>query len=142
MQFQMRLARGSPRLHSTPHIVTSPTLDIREILQDAGDLPNLLNEEPIFDSRSILPDIPRSAPPFPASSHRPPIFLVHSHRAQLPFALHANALALGDICPDEDDARIILTAPTVPRMKLVIKEHLFVQKWVVSRLQPCHPYMN
>jgi hypothetical protein len=63
--------------------------------------------------------------------HQPPLFVVNSHRAQLPFPIRLEVLELGDIYHAKG-APPVLTTPTIPRMKMMIKERLYVQKWVVS----------
>ena len=113
----------------------SSTLNIKDILGQARLLPKLLAEEFVFDDADDalyfedgrLQDFPS----FPMG-RQPPLFILNSHRARLPFPIRQDAFELGDFCRDEEDACPLLTAPTVPRMKLMIKEQLYVQKWVVS----------
>ncbi|KAF9218951.1 hypothetical protein BS17DRAFT_470138 [Gyrodon lividus] len=121
-------------LGSSHGLSPSFTLDIRGVLDQARGLPELLAE----NSRTIFNDtddlysedgLLQDAPTFP-DGHQPPRFIVNSHRAQLPFPIRPEALELGDICSDEEDAPLVLTAPTIPRMNLMIKEHLYVQKWI------------
>ncbi|KAH7890790.1 hypothetical protein F5I97DRAFT_82811 [Phlebopus sp. FC_14] len=133
----MSIPRNIPRIlieRATPSELTAAeTLDIKEVLDEAGGLPNLLSRNSVTDfAASLTCDddfFSRDVPAFP-DGHQPPLFIVHSHRAQLPFPLRPDVQELGDFCSDEDDFRPILTVPTMPRMKLIIKERIFVHKWV------------
>lgn len=114
---------------------SQPSLDIADILSRAGaseDL-ELLATSPSFTGSS--PDDEcnlENVPPFP-KDHRPPIFIIQDHRAQVPFAVRPGFISLGDIHVDEQTARNVLSAPTIPRMNLVMKEQLFMKSWVVSQ---------
>lgn len=129
-RIRIDLLDGSPR-----NLSPSATLDIRDILSQAKLWPSLLAEDFVFDNAgdalclgdSRLQDVP----PFPVG-RQPPIFILHSHRTRLPFPIRPEAFEMGDFCGDEEDACPLLTAPTMPRMKLMMKEQLYVQKWVVS----------
>ncbi|KIK91900.1 hypothetical protein PAXRUDRAFT_607410 [Paxillus rubicundulus Ve08.2h10] len=115
---------------SPPGLPSSNTLDIREILDQERGLPELLVEDPcamLHDTDDLYLE-GGDAPTFP-HGHQPPLFIVNPHRAQLPFPIRLEVLELGDICYAED-APPVLTTPTIPRMKMMIKEHLYVQKWI------------
>lgn len=113
----------------------SGTLDIKDVLGQARLLPKLLAEDFVFDDADDalyfesgrLQDFPS----FPMG-RQPPLFLLHPHRVRLPFPIRPDAFELGDFCRDEEGPCPLLTAPTIPRMKMMIKEPLYVQKWVVS----------
>ncbi|KAG1876430.1 hypothetical protein DFJ58DRAFT_909726 [Suillus subalutaceus] len=130
-----------PRPPGRPSPLPSPpSLEIATVLAEAGPFDNLKSLVPSLsftgssaDDESDLEDVP----PFP-KDHQPPIFIIQGHRAQVPFAVRPGVIALGDIHPDEHTARIILSAPTIPRMNLVMKEQLFVNTWV-DRLTPQRP---
>lgn len=129
-RIRVDLLDSSPR-----NLSPSSTLDIRDILGQVKLLPKLLAEDFVFDDADdilyledgYLQDIL----PFP-TGRRPPLFILNSHRTRLPFPIRPEAFELDDVCWNEEDAYPLLTAPTIPRMKLVIKEQLYVQKWVVS----------
>ena len=97
--------------------------------------PDLLAEDFVFDDvddalyleDGHLQDVPS----FPIG-RRPPLFILQAHRTRLPFPIRQGAFELGDFCVDEDDTCPLLTAPTVPRMKMMMQEQLYVQKWAVS----------
>jgi hypothetical protein len=122
-----------PPARSSP-LPSPPSLEIAAVLAQAG---------PFDDLKSLVPSVSftrnsedhesdwEDVPPFP-KDHQPPIFIIQGHRAQVPFAVRSGVIALGDIHPDERTARIILSAPTIPRMNLVMKEQLFMNTWVVS----------
>ncbi|KIJ20928.1 hypothetical protein PAXINDRAFT_6707 [Paxillus involutus ATCC 200175] len=115
---------------SPPGLSSSNTLDIREILDQERGFPELLVEDPcaMFDDTDDLYLEDGDAPTFP-HGHQPPLFVVNSHRAQLPFPIRLEVLELGDIYHAKG-APPVLTTPTIPRMKMMIKERLYVQKWV------------
>ncbi|KAF8141569.1 hypothetical protein EV363DRAFT_25057 [Boletus edulis] len=113
----------------------SSTLDIKDVSGQAKLLPKLLAEEFVFDLADDdlhLEDGRGRMQHFPSfpMGRQPPLFILNPHRARLPFPIRPNAFELGDFCRDEEDACLLLTAPTVPRMKMMIKEQLYVQKWV------------
>ncbi|KAG1808658.1 uncharacterized protein BJ212DRAFT_1302929 [Suillus subaureus] len=130
-----------PRLPGRPSPLPSPpSLEIATVLAEAGPFDDLKSLVPSLsftgssaDDESDLEDVP----PFP-KDHKPPIFIIQGHRAQVPFAVRSGVIALGDIHPDEHIARIVLSAPTIPRMNLVMKEQLFMNTWV-DRLTPQRP---
>ncbi|KAG1822191.1 hypothetical protein EV424DRAFT_1538913 [Suillus variegatus] len=130
-----------PRPPARPSPLPSPpSLEIAAVLAQAG---------PFDDLKSLVPSVSftrnsedhesdwEDVPPFP-KDHQPPIFIIQGHRAQVPFAVRPGVIALGDIHPDERTARIVLSAPTIPRMNLVMKEQLFMNTWV-DRLTPERP---
>ncbi|KAG8220971.1 hypothetical protein J3R82DRAFT_2476 [Butyriboletus roseoflavus] len=121
-------------LDSPPcNLSPSSTLDIRDILSQVKLLPKLLAENFVLDDADdvlYLEDNDlQDVLPFP-TGRRPPLFILNSHRTRLPFPIRPEAFELDDLCWNEEDAYPLLTAPTIPRMKLVIKEQLYVQKWV------------
>ncbi|KAH0836691.1 hypothetical protein J3R83DRAFT_8413 [Lanmaoa asiatica] len=121
-------------LDSSPRSLSpSSTLDIRDILSQVKLSSNLLAENFAFDGAddALYLEDGRSqdVPPFPVG-RQPPLFILHSHRTRLPFPIRSEAFELGDFCWEEEDACPLLTAPTIPRMKLMIKEQLYVRKWV------------
>ncbi|KAG2355700.1 hypothetical protein BDR07DRAFT_1492885 [Suillus spraguei] len=130
-----------PRLPARPSPLPSPpSLEIATVLAQAG---------PFDDLKSLVPSLSftgssaddesdwEEVPPFP-KNHQPPIFIIQGHRAQVPFAVRPGVIALGDIHPDEHTARIVLSAPTIPRMNMVMKEQLFMNTWV-DKLTPQRP---
>ncbi|KAG2157786.1 uncharacterized protein EDB93DRAFT_1101098 [Suillus bovinus] len=131
-----------PRPPARPSPLPSPpSLEIATVLAQAG---------PFDDLKSLIPSLSftvssadyesdwEDVPPFP-KDHQPPIFIIQGHRAQVPFAVRTGVIALGDIHPDERTARVVLSAPTIPRMNLVMKERLFMNTWI-DRLTPqCPP---
>lgn len=128
-RIRVELLDGSPRSLSP-----SSTLNIRDILSQVNPWPNLLAEDFVFDDPEgalCLDGRLEDVPSFPMG-RKPPLFILHSHRVRLPFPIRREAFELGDFCRDEEDACPLLTAPTIPRMKLMIKEQLYVQKWIVS----------
>lgn len=136
----MRSYQSVPRicvdlLDGSPHgLSSSSTLDIRDILNQVKTWPSLLTAESVGDTgdTSCLRDGRlEDVPSFPMG-RKPPLFILHSHRVRLPFPIRQEAFELGDFCGDEEVVCPLLTAPTMPRMKLMINEQLYVQKWVVS----------
>ncbi|KAG1746597.1 uncharacterized protein EDB91DRAFT_1245788 [Suillus paluster] len=132
-----RIPRRSARSSPLP---SPPSLEIATILAQAGpfdDLKSLVSPLSFSgtssDDESDLEDVP----PFP-KDHQPPIFIIQGHRAQVPFAVRSGVIALGDIHADEHTSHIVLSAPTIPRMNLVMKEQLFMNTWV-ERLTPQRP---
>ncbi|KAH7927304.1 hypothetical protein BV22DRAFT_1193684 [Leucogyrophana mollusca] len=132
----MSLVLSPPRTpnHPRPPLPTfrsSSSVDIGEILAEFDEFSDLLSESLVLDESSSEEDDDEleEVPPFP-DGHRPPIFVIQSHRARVPFPIRPGVLAHGDLCSDEQTTRAMLTAPTIPRMSLVMKEHLFVQSWV------------
>ncbi|KAG2343966.1 hypothetical protein BDR05DRAFT_1059236 [Suillus weaverae] len=132
-----------PRPPARPSPLPSlPSLEIATVLAQAG---------PFDDLKSLVPSLSftgssaddddgsdwEDVPPFP-KDHQPPIFIIQGHRAQVPFAVRPGVIALGDIHPDELTTRIVLSAPTIPRMNLVMKEQLFMHTWI-DRLTPQRP---
>ncbi|KAG2132796.1 hypothetical protein DEU56DRAFT_981670 [Suillus clintonianus] len=133
-----RIPRPSGRPPSGPSLPSPPSLEIATVLAQAGPFDDLKSLVPSFtvstsDDEGDLEDVP----PFP-KDHQPPIFIIQGHRAQVPFAVRPGVIALGDIHADEYTARIVLSAPTIPRMNLVMKEALFMNTWV-ERLTPQRP---
>jgi hypothetical protein len=118
-----------------PSLRSQPSLDIAAVLSRTGAFEDLelLATSPSFtgsspDDECNLEDVP----PFP-KDHRPAIFIIQDHRAQVPFAVRPGAISFGDIHADEQTARNVLSTPTIPRMNLVMKEQLLMKTWVVSR---------
>ncbi|KAF8555992.1 hypothetical protein OG21DRAFT_1483454 [Imleria badia] len=127
---------------SSPYgLSSSSTLDIKDVLGHAKLLPKLLAEDFVFgdadDALYFEGGRLQDFPSFPRGC-QPPLFLLHSHRLRLPFPIRPDAFELGDFCRDEEDACPLLTAPTIPRMKMMMKEQLYVQKWV-DTLVPDNP---
>lgn len=130
-----------PRPPARPSPLPSPpSFEIATVLAQGGPFDDLKSLVPSLsftgssaDDDSDWDDVP----PFP-KDHQPPIFIIQGHRAQVPFAVRPGVIALGDIHPDEHTARIVLSAPTIPRMNLVMKEQLFMNTWV-DRLTPQRP---
>jgi hypothetical protein len=114
---------------------SSSTLDIKDILGRAKLLPKLLAEDFVFgdtdDTLYFDDGRLQDFPSFPMGRQLP-LFILNSYRTRLPFPIRQDAFELGDFCSEEEDACPLLTVPTIPRMKLMLKEQLYVQKWVVS----------
>lgn len=129
-RIRVDLLDSSPR-----NLSPSSTLDIRDVLSRVKPLPKLLAEAFVFDDVDAAVHLEdcrfKDVPPFP-TGRQPPLFILNSHRTRLPFPIRQEAFKLGDFCWDEEDTGPLLSAPTIPRMKLMIKEQLYVQKWVVS----------
>ncbi|KAG9313019.1 hypothetical protein JVU11DRAFT_6458 [Chiua virens] len=119
---------GSPRTLSP-----SSTLDITDILSQVKRWPKLLAEDFAFDKADnalYLEDgYLEEVPPFPME-RRPTLFFLNSHRMRLLLPTRRLTFELGEYCGDEEDTRPLVTAPTIPRMKLIMKEQLYVRKWV------------
>ncbi|KAG0709316.1 hypothetical protein DFH29DRAFT_793893 [Suillus ampliporus] len=131
-----------PRPSGRPSLLPSPpSLEIATVLAQAGPFDDLKSLVPplsfsgtSLDDESDLEDVP----PFP-NDRQPPIFIIQGHRAQVPFAVRPGAIALGDIHADEHTARIVLSAPTIPRMNFLMKERLFMNTWVERLTPQCPP---
>ncbi|KAG1739982.1 hypothetical protein EDB19DRAFT_1709612 [Suillus lakei] len=146
--FWYQMSSGSPsRIPRPPgrssSLPSPPSLEIATVLAQAAPFEDLKLLVPLLsftgsssDDESDWEDVP----PFP-KDRQPPIFIIQGHRAQVPFAIRPGVIALGDIHPDERTARIVLSAPTIPRMNLVMKEQLFMNTWV-ERLTPQRPPMH
>jgi len=111
-----------------------PSLDIAAVFnqaRDSIDKLELLATPPSFsgtssDGESNLGDC--DVPPFP-KDRRPPIFIIQDLS---PFDICPGIASLKDVHADEQPARPVLSAPTIPRMNVLMKEPLFIQTWVVS----------
>lgn len=130
-RIRVDLLDSSPR-----NLSPSSTLDIGDILCHVKSLPKLLAEDFVFEDADrdalYLEDAHlQDVPSFP-TGRQPPLFIMNSHRTRLPFPIRPEAFELGDLFWDEEDSCPLLSAPTIPRMKLMIKEQLYVQKWIVS----------
>ncbi|OJA09564.1 hypothetical protein AZE42_01155 [Rhizopogon vesiculosus] len=132
---------NTPHSSARPSSLRSlPSLDIAAVLAPAGAFENLelLTTSLSFtDTSSGDKCNLEDAPPFP-KDHRPPIFIIQDHRAQISFAVRPGVISLGDIHADEQAARNVLSAPTIPRMNLVMKEQLFMKTWI-EKLTPHRP---
>lgn len=133
------MTSGTPFHRDIVHLPVSslpspPSLDIAAILTEEGsafeDLELLATSLSFVDTSSDDESNLEDVPPFP-KDHRPPIFTIQDHRARVLFA------PLGYIHVDEQAARNVLSAPTIPRMNMVMKEQLFMQSWVVSLKLSC-----
>lgn len=137
-RIRVHLLDGSSRTLSP-----SGTLDIRDILSRVKLLPNLLAQDLAFDDDLLYLEDGQSkdVPPFPLG-RQPPLFLLHPHRNRLLFRLRSEAPELGNFSWDEEDSCPLLSAPTLPRMKLMLKEQLYVQRWIVSGTVVIYPNMR
>lgn len=118
----------------------SSTLDMKDVLRQAKLLPKLLAEDSVIgtvdDALHLEDGHLQGFPSFPVG-RQPPLFILGSHRARLHFPFCPDAFELDDFCRDEEDSSLLVTSPTIPRMKMMMKEPLYVQKWVVSHPVIC-----
>ncbi|EGN96679.1 hypothetical protein SERLA73DRAFT_161740 [Serpula lacrymans var. lacrymans S7.3] len=116
------------------------SLDIKEILEKTGDNEDLFLVSLPFDESSDDNDgcsQDSDISPFP-SGRRPPLFTMVDHRARLLFPLPPCASTSSRTHEEYETDTVLLTAPTIPRLNLVLREEIFVDSWI-SSLVSTHP---